>query len=111
MITRLFGDHLQAQGNDQGVVSVRQLPKGTLMWSSEEQVGRHFQPVTVLSWSHDGRYLASGSSDATIKVWDAATGDLLQTYAEHTTEVYALAWSPKDLMRRWRTSTDEKELY
>jgi WD40 repeat protein len=36
--------------------------------------------VRSVSYSPDGRYIASGSYDRTIKIWDATTGALV-TYA------------------------------
>jgi WD40 repeat protein len=96
MIEQVFGSGLCAQGDDQGVISVREKPPGGLLWSSQEREGGHGKAITTLAWSHDGRYLASGSVDTTVKVWDAATGTVLQTYTGHQAEVRALAWSPED---------------
>jgi len=90
MIEQLFSDCLLAQGDTQGVVSVRHTPSRKLLWRAPG----HDKTITVLAWSPDGRYLASGSKDQTIKVWDASRGQLLQTYTEHADEVWVIAWSP-----------------
>lgn len=95
MITQLFANLLQAQGDDRGVIAVRHHPTGTFLWNTEGHAGRHHKSITVLSWSHDGRYLASGSADTTVKVWEVSTGALLQTYTQHAAAVRALAWSPE----------------
>jgi hypothetical protein len=50
--------------------------------------------VASVAWSPDGRYLASGSRDDTVRVWDAANGQLLRTLAGHTDWVRSVAWSP-----------------
>ena len=42
---------------------------------------RHAGPVSALAYSHDGKILASGSEDGTIRLWDAATGKELQCLA------------------------------
>jgi WD40 repeat protein len=42
----------------------------------------------------DGRTLASGSDDNTVKLWDVGSGQLLRTLAGHTDEVEAVAFSP-----------------
>lgn len=48
-----------------------------------------------LSWSPDGRYIAScGSFDKTVRVWEAATGKTVFVYNGHFSSVEAVAWSP-----------------
>ncbi|KAK1864209.1 hypothetical protein I4F81_006759 [Pyropia yezoensis] len=41
-------------------------------------------------------YLASGSADSTVKVWDAETGVAATTLGHHADKVQAVAWSPVD---------------
>ena len=48
---------------------------------------------TTLAFSPDGRRLASGAEDGTIKIWDVARGMLLQTIRAHDDDVTALAYS------------------
>jgi WD40 repeat protein len=50
--------------------------------------------VQALAWSPNGKYLASGSWDSTVQVWEAASGRRLFTYRGHDNLVSALAWSP-----------------
>ena len=47
-----------------------------------------------VSWSPDGRRIASASDDGTVQVWDAFTGAQPLTYKEHTGAVMSVAWSP-----------------
>jgi WD40 repeat protein len=50
--------------------------------------------VTSVTWSPDGTRLAAGLVDATARVWDIATGQVLATYKGHSGAVLAVAWSP-----------------
>src|ERR1700710_1106461 len=54
----------------------------------------HTKPVTGVAFSPDGLSLASGSSDGTVKIWNAQTGDLKQTHEEAGTEIHAIAFAP-----------------
>ncbi|KAM0329936.1 hypothetical protein ACHAQA_004103 [Verticillium albo-atrum] len=54
----------------------------------------HRGPVSQVRISPDGRWLASASADATVKIWDAHTGQLMDTLVGHMAGVSCLAWSP-----------------
>lgn len=49
---------------------------------------------TCLAWSPDGHYLASGSVDWTVQVWEAASGEQRFLYQGHAGAVRDVAWSP-----------------
>src|SRR6202046_12370 len=52
----------------------------------------HAGGVPSVAWSPDGRTLASGSSDDTVKLWDAGSWILLRTLRGHADRVLAVAW-------------------
>jgi WD40 repeat protein/serine/threonine protein kinase len=47
-----------------------------------------------VTWSPDGRRLATGGSEGTVKIWDAVTGRALAILSGHTGAVRSVAWSP-----------------
>ena len=50
--------------------------------------------VTSVQWSPNGGTIVSGSDDNLVRVWDAVTGNCLQTLTGHTILVTSVAHSP-----------------
>ena len=50
----------------------------------------HTGSITAMDFSVDAKLLASGSSDKTVRLWDLTTGQSLQTFTGHTSEVGAV---------------------
>jgi WD40 repeat protein len=46
-----------------------------------------------VAFSHDSARLASGSRDSTVKIWDASSGECLQTLEGHRDSVRSVAFS------------------
>jgi len=51
----------------------------------------HSNQVYSVTWSPDDKHIASGSSDSTVQVWNAADGNNVYTYPD---AAVAVAWSP-----------------
>ncbi|MEE1093459.1 MAG: hypothetical protein U0L08_00840, partial [Bacteroidales bacterium] len=54
----------------------------------------HTFGVNCVSWSPDGKYLASASWDMSIVLWNPNNGRNLQTLKGHTFSVESLCWTP-----------------
>ncbi|KAH8752251.1 vegetative incompatibility protein HET-E-1 [Diaporthe sp. PMI_573] len=66
----------------------------------------HDGRIRSIAISPDGRWLASGSDDKTVKIWDVATGACKQTLVGHDDWIQSIAISPDG---RWLASgSDDK---
>lgn len=54
----------------------------------------HEKDALCVAWSPDRRSLASGSKDATVRIWDVTTGAELSVFRGHGRFVASVAWSP-----------------
>jgi WD40 repeat protein len=54
----------------------------------------HTEPVKSVAFSPDGKTLASGGADKTVKLWDAATGQERATLTDNPGAVDSVAFSP-----------------
>ncbi len=54
----------------------------------------HQNTAKCVAFSPDGRLLATGSEDRTIRIWNVDTGEVKHVIAAHRDEIYSLAFSP-----------------
>jgi WD40 repeat protein len=54
----------------------------------------HTEPVFGVTFSPDGRWLASASNDKTVKIWNVQTGKAVKTLTGHTDSTHGIAFSP-----------------
>ena len=100
---RLLG-YLERQQPQPGQEDLRGFDWYYLWWLSHPDrvaLEGHTQPVTCVAYSADGRFLATGSGDASfflkpgeVKLWDPAKNVLLRNIGSFPHGVSALAFSP-----------------
>jgi len=76
----------------------------------------HNDKVQSVTYSLDGKYIASGSNDKTIKIWEASSGICIKTINEHEI-VSSVVFSPDgkcvasecsdDKMKIWEVSSGD----
>ena len=66
----------------------------TVTWQVTHEIPAHAGQVSAVAFSPDGATFASGGSDGTTIIWDAAEGRQLFVLRGHQGEVTSLAWNP-----------------
>ena len=119
-IGTLYGATLSLDGNTLFVCArgakENAFPIYSINLATERIVGvlnGHEKSVTRLAFSPDGKWLASGSEDATVRIWDPQTGSCENIFYHRkhsTTVIQDLAWSP-DSKRLASAGTDGTRIW
>ena len=111
------GNIIAVGGESEGnIISLWDVKNRKKLWD----IAGHEGDITFLSFSPDGKTLASTSSDKTIKIWktDSIWGFETQTFRGHQDAVRSVLWSPDgekiitasldNTIRVWETSTGQE---
>ncbi|QQZ30204.1 WD40 repeat domain-containing protein [Thiothrix subterranea] len=98
----LYGLDAAAQAVSEGKEAVLPATLGHLSAIREQDLSTERKQIPSLNigaiselvYSPDGKVIASGSEDKTMRLWDAATGKEMKTLSGHSLGVSALAYSP-----------------
>ncbi|MBE9128155.1 MULTISPECIES: serine/threonine-protein kinase [unclassified Coleofasciculus] len=87
------------QGNSASLKAIALRPIAKVLslsktWQCLHTLKGHSSSVCSVAISPDGQWLASGSFDKTIKLWNPQRGELLHTLTRHSQPVLAVAFSP-----------------
>lgn len=79
-------------GTESGMICRRSIPAAPL----STPVLTHERSVKSLSWSSDGRFVASASDDGQVAIWSTADGKRLHCRKLSESWIQAVCWSPDD---------------
>lgn len=100
--------------NESYELNVVDMKQGVLVYT----IDGHEDWIRNISWSSDGRLVATASDDQMVGIWDAATGEMQQLLSGHSDWVRDVAFSPDNkvlasagddgVLRFWDTETGDE---
>ena len=93
------GDYLGARRTALEAITMSYSPEAEVAlrqsWENNSGILKgHSFWVSSVCWSPDGGYLASGSYDNTVNIWDGKNGECILTLKGHSWGVTSVSWSP-----------------
>lgn len=73
---------------------IRVLSSAVESFGEEKQVIQSRSAFVIVTYSPNGKLLASASSDGQVAIYDAASGSLVQWWTAHSGNIRAIAFSP-----------------
>lgn len=83
------------QGNDAVLWSIEAGFFGTIRCVERRRLKGHTESVMQVAFSSDGKYIATGSYDGTVRIWSAPRGDLVHSLQGPSKEVEWILWHPR----------------
>jgi WD40 repeat protein/serine/threonine protein kinase len=98
-LMRLNGGYHDVNFSPDGTRLAAGAYRSVVVWDAETQevltrLRGHTEDIKGLTFSRDGRRIATASADHTIKIWDTQTGIEVLTLRGHNTPVVTIAFSP-----------------
>lgn len=117
-----YGDLLASGSRDKGIlINDIRTPNKNI-----QELAMHSDEICGLKWSPDGRFLASGSTNSLLSVWDTRMNKISLKSTAHKSAIRAIAWNPSNqielatgggvndqTLKIWNTSSGklEKEIF
>ena len=83
---------LASGSNDKKIICWKQ--DSNKKWKQEKVLTGHDDFVYCLSWKPNSVYIVSGSTDCTLWIWNAETGEKIHHMTAHTNYAHGVDWSP-----------------
>jgi WD40 repeat protein len=94
---------LSASGGADGLVLIYDSSEYRILWALEGHTG----VINMVRFSHQGNFVASSSSDRTIRLWDVHTGNMIHIFKDYVAPVSCIAFSKND---QFLASTSDNQI-